>query len=196
MTGFKKIRTAVLISGRGSNMQALIDAAKKPDYPAHIALIVSNIANAPGLKFAAKEGVKIAVVDHKPFGKDRAAFEQGLQKELRAENIEFICLAGFMRVLTAQFLKNWPRRIINIHPSLLPAFPGLDTHKRVLQEKAQMHGCSVHYVSDVVDGGEIIAQMRVPVQQDDTEELLAARVLQAEHELYPKALRLALERLT
>lgn len=190
-----KTRVAILISGRGSNMQALIEAAKDEAYPAEIALVLSNVKDAAGLKAAKDADVKTIVVDHKIFGKDKAAFEAALQEKLEAENIEFICLAGFMRVLSADFVAKWPHRMINIHPSLLPAFPGLDTHKRALEEKAQLHGCTVHYVSGAVDGGETVGQMRVPVEQDDSAETLAARVLKAEHSLYPKALKLALSRL-
>jgi formyltetrahydrofolate-dependent phosphoribosylglycinamide formyltransferase len=191
----RKIRTAILISGRGSNMQALIEAASGETYPSEIVLVISNEKDAAGLKLAKEAGIKTAVVDHKSFGKDREAFEAALQEKLETEKVEFICLAGFMRMLSASFLEKWPLRIINIHPSLLPAFPGLDTHKRALEAKVDQHGCSVHYVSPIVDAGETIGQMRVPVQQDDTEDKLAARVLKAEHNLYPKALKLALSRL-
>jgi phosphoribosylglycinamide formyltransferase-1 len=191
----RKIRTAIFISGRGSNMKALIDAAGEENYPAEITLVISNMKDAAGLKLAKEAGVKTAIIDHKTFGKDREAFEQALQEKLEKENIEFICLAGFMRVLTPSFLAKWPLRMINIHPSLLPAFPGLDTHKRALEAKVEVHGCTVHYVTAAVDGGEAVGQMRVPLQKDDTEETLSLRVLQAEHNLYPKALKLALSRL-
>jgi formyltetrahydrofolate-dependent phosphoribosylglycinamide formyltransferase len=191
----EKIPTAILISGRGSNMRALIEAAEDVDYPAKIALVVSNAKDALGLKVAKEAGIKTAVIEHKTFGKDRSAFEQALQEQLEKEKIQFICLAGFMRVLSSSFIEKWPQRIINIHPSLLPAFPGLDTHKRALAAKINTHGCTVHYVSSIVDSGEIIGQMRVPVLEDDTEEKLAARVLEAEHKLYPKTLGLALSRL-
>ena len=195
MTTPRKIPTAILISGRGTNMQALIEAAKAPDYPARIALVLSNQKDAAGLSFAKEAGIATAVVEHKAFGKDREAFENAVQDALQKHGVEFICLAGFMRVLTPAFLAKWPRRIVNIHPSLLPAFPGLDTHKRVLEAKVETHGCSVHYVSAEIDAGELIAQTRVPVLPGDTDETLAARVLEAEHKLYPRALRVILERL-
>lgn len=195
MSVAQKIRAAIFISGRGSNMNTLIEAAKAPDYPVEIGVVISNVKEAAGLKLAKAAGIKTAVVEHKTYGGDRTAFEQALQSELKKHDVALICLAGFMRVLTPAFLKEWPRRIINIHPSLLPHYRGLDTHQRVLDAKETMHGCSVHYVSDEVDAGEVVAQIRVPVLPDDTEESLSARVLQAEHKLYPKALCLVAERM-
>jgi phosphoribosylglycinamide formyltransferase-1 len=181
-------RTAVLISGRGSNMAALIEAAAQPDYPAMIALVVSNVADAAGIGRAAAAGVETVMVDHRPFGKDRAAFERALDAELVAHRIEFVCLAGFMRLLTPWFVDRWQGRMINIHPSLLPAFKGLDTHERALASGVKIHGATVHFVVPETDAGPIIVQAAVPVEDDDTADSLAARVLTAEHRIYPFAL--------
>lgn len=189
-----KRRVAILISGRGSNMAALIEAAAQPDYPAAIALVLSNVPDAAGLARAAAAGIATAVVDHRLFGKDREQFERAMQAELERHNIEFVCLAGFMRVLTPWFIETWRGRLLNIHPSLLPAFPGLDTHARALAAGAREHGCTVHHVVPEVDAGPILDQARVPVLPGDTPETLAARVLAAEHELYPRALRDLLNR--
>ena len=181
-------RTAVLISGRGSNMAALIEAAGKPDYPAEIALVVSNIADAAGLGRAQGAGIATALVDHRPYGKDREAFERALDAELAAHRIDLVCLAGFMRLLTPWFVDRWHGRMINIHPSLLPAFKGLDTHARALAAGVKIHGATVHFVVPDTDAGPIIVQAAVPVQDDDTADDLAARVLAAEHRIYPFAL--------
>jgi phosphoribosylglycinamide formyltransferase-1 len=186
-------RVAILISGRGSNMVALIEAAKDPSYPAEIALVVSNNPDAGGLARARAAGIATATIDHKPFGKDRAGFEQALARVLAAHRIELICLAGFMRLLTAAFVAAWAGRIINIHPALLPAFRGLDTHARALAAGAQTHGATVHFVVPEVDAGPTIAQAAVPVLAGDTPETLAARVLAVEHEIYPAALRAVAE---
>jgi phosphoribosylglycinamide formyltransferase-1 len=182
-------RVAILISGRGSNMAALIEAAKAADYPAEIALVVSNVPDAAGLVRAREAGVATAVLDHKPFGKDRAAFESGLQNILDQHRIELICLAGFMRLFTAEFVQRWSGRILNIHPSLLPLFPGLDPHGQTLRAGAKTSGATVHFVIPETDAGPIIAQESVPVLANDTPDRLAARVLAAEHRLYPAALR-------
>jgi phosphoribosylglycinamide formyltransferase 1 len=182
-------RVAVLISGRGSNMTALIDAAKEPSYPAEIALVVSNNPDAAGLGRARAAGIVTATIDHRPFGKDREAFEHALQRVLEAHHIDLICLAGFMRLLTATFTSAWQGRIINIHPALLPAFRGLDTHARALAAGATTHGATVHFVVPEMDAGPTIAQAAVPVLAGDTPETLAARVLRVEHEIYPAALR-------
>jgi phosphoribosylglycinamide formyltransferase-1 len=182
-------RAAVLISGRGSNMTALIEAAKDPSYPAEIALVVSNNPKAAGLARAREAGIVTATVDHKPFGADRAGFERALQSVLDAHRIELVCLAGFMRLLTAAFVSAWTGRIINIHPALLPDFRGLDTHARVLAAGVKTHGATVHFVVPDMDAGPIIAQASVPVLADDTPETLAARVLAVEHKIYPEALR-------
>jgi phosphoribosylglycinamide formyltransferase 1 len=188
-TKLMRKRVAVLISGRGSNMTALIEAAKDPDYPAEIALVVSNNPEAGGLARAQAAGIPTAVVDHRPFGKDRESFERALQAALEANRIELECLAGFMRLLTAKFTAAWQGRMINIHPALLPAFRGLDTHARALAAGAATHGATVHFVVPEMDAGPIIAQAPVPVLPDDTAETLAARVLTVEHEIYPAALR-------
>src|SRR4051812_26542649 len=154
-------RVAILISGRGSNMVALIEAAKAPSYPAEIALVISNEPAAEGLKRAAAEGVPTSVVDHKTFGKDREAFERALQAELQAHNIELVCLAGFMRLLTPWFVRQWDGRLLNIHPALLPAFKGLDTHARAIAAGARQHGATVHFVVPEMDSGPVIAQAAV-----------------------------------
>ena len=180
---------AVLISGRGSNMQALIDAAKDADFPARIVRVISNVWDAGGLKRAEAAGIATSVVDHRAF-KGRAAFEAALDQALRADGIEIVCLAGFMRLLTAGFVEGWHDKLINIHPSLLPAFPGLDTHARALAAGVRFAGCTVHYVRPTMDEGPIIVQAAVPVLSDDDEASLAARVLAAEHKAYPLALRL------
>ena len=182
-------RTAILISGRGSNMVALIEAAKDPDYPAEIALVVSNNPDAPGLARAREAGITTAAIDHRPFGKNRTGFETALQSILDAHAIELVCLAGFMRLLTAEFVAKWRGRMINIHPALLPAFKGLDTHARAIAAGAKTHGATVHFVVPEIDPGPIIAQAAVPVLSDDTPEALAARVIIVEHKIYPAALR-------
>ena len=182
-------RVAILISGRGSNMAALIEAAKATDYPAEIALVVSNVPDAAGLARARAAGVTIVVLDHKPFGKDRAAFETALQGILDEHRTELICLAGFMRLFTAEFVQRWSGRMLNIHPSLLPLFPGLDPHGQALRAGAKISGATVHFVIPETDAGPIIAQESVPVLAHDTPDTLAARVLEAEHRLYPAALR-------
>jgi phosphoribosylglycinamide formyltransferase 1 len=188
-----KKRVAVLISGRGSNMVALIEAAKAPDYPAEIVLVVSNLPDAAGLARARHDGIAIAVIDHRAFGKDREAFERALDKELQARRIEIVCLAGFMRLLTPWFVKQWSGRMLNIHPALLPQFKGLHTHRRALEAGVERHGATVHFVVPEMDSGPIIAQDSVAVAKDDTEATLAARVLELEHRIYPEALRLVAE---
>lgn len=185
-----KKRVAVLISGRGSNMAALIEAAKAPDYPAEIALVLSNIADAGGLETARKAGIDTAVVDHKPFGKDRAAFDRAMHAVLVAHKIELVCLAGFMRLLTPDFVALWNERMLNIHPALLPAFKGLDTHRRALEAGAKVHGATVHFVVPEMDAGPIIMQGAVAVRDDDSETALGARVLKVEHMIYPASLKL------
>lgn len=190
-------RVAVLISGRGSNMAALIAAAFDSSYPAAISLVISNRADAAGLQRAETAGIPTLVIDHKPFGKDRAAFERTLDDALSAAHIDLICLAGFMRLLTPWFVARWEGRMINIHPALLPAFKGLDTHERALAAGVKLHGASVHFVTAETDSGPLIVQAAVPVHDADTPDTLAARVLAAEHRIYPLALRwLAEGRLT
>ena len=182
-----KARVAVLISGGGSNLQALLDAAADPAYPAEIVLVVSNRAGAGGLQRAANAGVPTRVIDHKAYD-DRAAFDAALDEALRAARPDAICLAGFMRVLTAGFVEGWKGRILNIHPSLLPLFKGLHVHRQALDAGVRVSGCTVHLVTPELDDGPIVGQAVVPVLPDDTEEQLADRVLTVEHELYPLAL--------
>ena len=186
-------RVAILISGRGSNMVALIEAAKAPSYPAEIVVVISNDPSATGLARAAEAGIKTAVVDHKPFGRDREAFERALQAELVANQVELVCLAGFMRLLTPWFVRQWEGRLLNIHPALLPAFKGLDTHARALAAGVKEHGATVHFVVPEMDSGPIILQGKVAVEPGDTEAALAARVLAVEHRIYPEALRIVAE---
>ena len=185
-----RTRAAILISGRGANMAALIAAAKKPGYPAEIALVLSNRPDAAGIARAAAEGIATAVVDHGEFGKDREGFERAVQALLEAHRIDIVCLAGFMRLLTPWLVARWSGRMINIHPALLPAFKGLRTHARALEAGVKIHGATVHFVVPEVDSGPIIAQAAVPVLDDDTPDALAARVLAAELRVYPLALAL------
>lgn len=182
------MRVGVLISGRGSNMTALLRAAAVPGYPATIALVLSNRADAAGLAVARAAGIPTAVVESRPFKGDRAGFEQAMEAELARHGVELVALAGFMRVLTEGFVERWRDRLINIHPSLLPLFKGLDTHARAMAAGVKLHGCTVHLVRSGVDEGPILAQAAVPVLPDDDEATLAARVLAEEHRLYPAAL--------
>lgn len=184
-----RLRTAILISGRGSNMDALIDAARAPDFPADIALVVSNRPEASGLSKAKAKGVAIAAVDHKIYA-GREEFERSLQIVLETHRIEFLCLAGFMRLFTPWFIEQWRGRMLNIHPALLPAYRGLHTHERALADGVKIHGCTVHFVAPEMDEGPIVAQAAVPVLDADTPETLGARVLEQEHMIYPLALRL------
>jgi phosphoribosylglycinamide formyltransferase-1 len=188
-----KKRVAVLISGRGSNMMALIEAAKAKDYPAQIVLVLSNLPDAVGLARARDANIATVVIDHRPFGEDREAFERALDDELRRHRAELVCLAGFMRLLTPWFIGRWRGRLLNIHPALLPHFKGLHTHRRALEAGVELHGATVHFVVEETDSGPVIAQQSVPVRQGDNEETLAARVLQVEHRLYPEALRMVAE---
>ena len=183
-----KQRVGILISGRGSNMAALIDAAAQPDYPAEIVLVIANRADAAGLDYAARQGIATQVIASRPFGTDRAAHEQAVDAALRAARCAYVCLAGYMRLLTPFLVQNWAGRMINIHPSLLPAFSGLDTHQRALAAGVKLHGCTVHLVTDGMDEGPILAQAAVPVRDEDNASTLAARVLAQEHRLYPAAL--------
>lgn len=186
-------RVAILISGRGSNMAALIEAAQNPDYPAEIVLVMSNRPDAGGLATARAAGIETAVVDHTAYGKDRAAFDAGLHAMLTQHDIAIVCLAGFMRLLTADFVTQWKGRMLNIHPALLPSFKGTDTHARALEAGVKIHGATVHFVVPEMDSGPIIAQGAVPVHDDDTEATLGARVLAVEHRIYPMALKLVAE---
>jgi phosphoribosylglycinamide formyltransferase 1 len=181
-------RVAVLISGRGSNLAALIAATREREYPAEIVLVVSNRTNAAGLAYAKDAGIATAIIDHA--GKERETFEDALHQLLEVNGIELVCLAGFMRLLTPSFVSRWQGRMINVHPALLPAFKGLDTHARALAAGVKIHGASVHFVVAEMDSGPIIAQGAVPVLDGDTAETLAARVLDVEHKIYPVALKL------
>jgi phosphoribosylglycinamide formyltransferase 1 len=185
-----KRRVAILISGRGSNMAALIGAAATADFPAEIVLVISNRANAGGLEKAAASGIATRVIESKPFGKDRAAFEAVLQAVLDQHGIELICLGGFMRLFTAGFVQRWYGRMLNIHPSLLPSFPGLEPQAQALRAGVKISGATVHFVIPETDAGPILMQGAVAVSDDDTPETLAERILAIEHRIYPAALRL------
>jgi len=185
-------RVGILISGRGSNMAALIAAARDPGYPAEIVAVIANRPGAAGLARAREAGIRAFAIDHHAFV-DRLSFENSLDRALRAEGVELVCLAGFMRVFTPWFIEQWPGRMINIHPSLLPLFKGMHTHAQALAAGVRIHGCTVHFVVPEVDAGPIIAQAAVAVRPGDTQESLAARVLVQEHILYPQALRLVCE---
>jgi phosphoribosylglycinamide formyltransferase-1 len=189
----KRKRVAVLVSGRGSNMAALIEAAKDKSYPAEIALVLSNRPDAAGLATARGNGIATEIVDHTLFGKDRDAFERAMQTVLEKHRIDLVCLAGFMRLLSPTFVGQWQNRLLNIHPALLPAFKGLDTHQRALDAGAKAHGATVHFVVPEMDAGPVIMQGAVAVRSDDTERSLAARVLAVEHRIYPEALRFVAE---
>lgn len=185
-----KRRVAILISGRGSNMTALIEAAQARDFPAEIVLVISNIAGAGGLAKASRAGIATATVESKPFGKDREAFERALQDTLLKHDVDLVCLAGFLRLLTPWFVQQWDGRMLNIHPALLPSYKGLDTHARALADGVRIHGATVHFVVPDMDSGPIVMQGAVAVLGDDTPDTLAARVLGVEHQIYPDALRL------
>ncbi|MEM7171255.1 MAG: phosphoribosylglycinamide formyltransferase [Pseudomonadota bacterium] len=185
----EKKRVGVMISGRGSNLQALIDAAQDPTYPAELVLVVSNRPDAQGLSRAEAAGIRTLAIDHRSYP-DRPAFEAEVTKAFQAAQVDLIAQAGFMRILTDGFVNHWLGRMINIHPSLLPSFPGLNTHQRALDAGVKLHGCSVHYVFEEVDGGPLIGQAAVPVLPGDSADSLAARVLAAEHRLYPHCLAL------
>lgn len=184
----RRIRTAVLISGGGSNLQALIDACAAPDFPAEICLVISNVADAYGLTRAQNAGISTRVISHKNYP-DRSSFEMAIHAALKDAGTEIVCLAGFMRILDAEFVEKWQGRMLNIHPSLLPAYKGLHTHQRAIEAGEKFAGCTVHYVIPDLDAGEIILQAEVPVLPDDTSETLAARVLVEEHHIYPAALK-------
>jgi phosphoribosylglycinamide formyltransferase-1 len=185
-----KRRVAILISGRGSNMAALIKAAAAKDFPAEIAVVISNRADAGGLEKARASGIPTVTIESKPFGKDRSAFEAALQSALDEYKIELICLAGFMRLFTAEFVQRWYGRMLNIHPSLLPSFPGLDPHGQALKAGVKISGATVHFVIPETDAGPVLMQGAVAVRDDDTPDTLAARILGVEHRIYPDALRL------
>lgn len=187
-------RIAILISGRGSNMASLIRAIQADaDFPAKIAVVISNRPDAAGLHVAGAAGIETVVIDHKPFGKNRTAFESELSRALAAHRVDLICLAGFMRLFTPEFVRAWEARMLNIHPSLLPSFPGIDPHGQAIRAGVKYSGATVHFVIPEMDAGPIVAQAVVPVEDDDTADALAARVLAAEHELYPRAVRAVAE---
>jgi phosphoribosylglycinamide formyltransferase-1 len=181
-------RTAILISGRGSNMEALIAAARDPAFPAEVVLVLSNRPDAAGLRTAGQAGIRVEAIDHRQFGGDRAAHEAAIDATLRAADVQVVCLAGYMRLLTPVLVDAWQGRMLNVHPSLLPSFPGLHTHARALEAGVKLHGCTVHLVTQEMDAGPILAQAAVPVLPSDSEYTLAARVLRQEHAIYPAAL--------
>jgi len=183
-----RLKLAILISGRGSNMEAILEAARDPAYPAQPVLVLSNRPDAKGLETATAAGIATAAIDHKTYGKDREAFERAMHEQLTETGVEIIALAGFMRVLTPWFVNTWEGRMVNIHPSLLPKYKGLDTHQRALDAGDTEAGCTVHWVSPGVDDGEIIQQASLPILPGDTADSLAARLLPVEHQLYPEAL--------
>lgn len=183
-----RVRVAILISGVGSNMAALINAARRSESAYSVVLVASNNPDAGGLALALAQGVDTVVVDHRPFGKDRAAHEAAIQAELERRGVEVVALAGYMRLLTPWFVRRWEGRMLNVHPSLLPLYPGLDTHARAIAAGDPEAGCTVHLVTEGVDEGPVLDQARVPVLPDDTPQTLAQRVLTAEHALYPAAL--------
>jgi phosphoribosylglycinamide formyltransferase 1 len=185
----KKRRTAILISGRGSNMRSLVEAARAPDYPAEVVVVVSNRPDAAGIAWAVEQGLPAVVIDHKDYA-SRADFERALQLALETHGVELIALAGFMRLMTPDFVGRWHDRMINIHPSLLPSFKGLHTHEQAIAAGVKIAGCTVHFVRAEMDAGPIIAQAAVAVLAGDTAETLSARILEVEHRVYPAALRL------
>jgi phosphoribosylglycinamide formyltransferase-1 len=187
-----RLQVAVLISGRGSNMESLAQACETPGFPARICVVVSNRPDAPGLEKARSFGIPTAVVDHTEFD-DKASFEQAIVDVLEQHGAELICLAGFMRVLSPEFVERYPQRILNIHPSLLPSFPGLHVQQKAIEHGVRYSGCTVHFVVPEVDAGPIVVQAVVPIEQDDTEDTLSARILEQEHLIYPEAVRLFAE---
>lgn len=190
----EKVRLGILISGRGSNMDALIAACRAADYPAEVAVVISNKTTAPGLEKAAKAGIPTLFLDPKVYP-DRSEFEKALHVSLLNQQVDVVCLAGFMRILGAEFVENWTDRIVNIHPSLLPDYPGLTPQARALADGQSESGCTVHYVIPEMDAGPVILQKRVPILPGDTEDSLSERILAQEHVAYPEAVRLVAERL-
>jgi len=184
----KKVKTAILISGRGSNMQALVEACEDPNFPAEVVLVLSNKKDAPGLEFAASKKIKTAFIDHKNFS-SREEFDKKMSEEIEKSGAEIICLAGFMRLLSPWFVKRWLDRLINIHPSLLPEFKGADAVGDAIKSGAKISGCTTHFVREEMDSGPIILQVQVPVFLGDTKEILAARILKEEHKIYPESLK-------
>ena len=188
-----RTRVGVLASGRGTDFQSLVDARKRGDLDVDLAVLVCNVPGAPVLDRAKAAGVPAVVVDHRPFGKDREAFDQAMLKVLRDKRVELVVFGGFMRLVSASFIRAFPDRIINIHPSLLPAFPGAHAHRDAIAAGVKVSGCTIHFVDASVDGGPIILQRAVPVHEDDTEDSLAARILEQEHIFLPLAVRLFAE---
>lgn len=191
----KKLKLAIFISGRGSNMRSIMRACEYPDFPAEISVVLSNRPNSEGLDLANQAGIPTEVVDHKQYD-TREAFEDEIQERLQNYDVDMIVLAGFMRILTASFVEQWPDQIINIHPSLLPDYKGLNTHERAISDGQKEAGCTVHFVIPDLDSGPIIAQRRVPIKNGDTPDSLAARVLEQEHEIYPEAIKLIAQQKT
>lgn len=183
-------RVAILISGRGSNMTALIEATRASDFPAEIAVVVSNKYDAAGIAKARAAGIPVEVIESRPFGKDRAGFEKALQTTLDQRSIDLVCLAGFMRLFTSEFVQRWHGRMLNIHPSLLPSFPGLDPHGQALKAGVKISGATVHFVTPDTDAGPIVIQGAVPVHDGDTAQTLSERILDVEHRIYPQAVRI------
>ncbi|MEM1192712.1 MAG: phosphoribosylglycinamide formyltransferase [Pseudomonadota bacterium] len=188
----QKLRVGVLISGRGSNLKALIEAASADIYPAELVCVLSNRADAAGLDHAREANIPALAIPHKDFD-DRAAFERALTRALTEHAVDLVCLAGFMRLLSGEFVRHWQGRLVNIHPSLLPAYKGLDVHRRMIEDAAKIAGCTVHYVTEDMDAGPIIDQRAVPILADDTPDSLAARILTEEHRLYPDCVRMIAE---
>ena len=187
------LKVAVLISGRGTGLQSLIDATKTPGFPAQIVCVISNEPDVMGLERAKKAGIPAITINHRDFGKDRESFEKALDAKINEYGAQLVCLAGWMRLLTPWFINRWLDRLTNIHPALLPAFPGLHVQQQAIDYGAKFSGCTVHYVRAEMDHGPIIIQAAVPVLQDDTEDTLSARILESEHKIYPLALRLIAE---
>ncbi len=188
-----RVRVGLLISGSGSNMEVLIRSMQAPDHPAEPAIVISNRQDAPGVAKAEALGIEATVIDHRPYGADRAAFDAEIERRLIAAGTDLVAQAGFMRILDASFVNRWQRRMLNIHPSLLPLFPGLCTHEQALEAGVAVHGCTVHEVTPELDAGPILGQAVVPVEAGDTPKTLAARVLAQEHRLYPAVLRAFIE---
>ncbi len=191
----RKLKIAILISGRGSNMLSILEACKDPAYPAEISVVLSNNPDAPGLETAQKHGIATEVINHKDFN-TREEFDTQIQTRLQNHTVDLIVLAGFMRILTPEFVEQWPSKIINIHPSLLPDYKGTKTHERVIADGKTESGCTVHFVIPELDSGAIIIQKRVPVTKEDTPETLANRVLEQEHLIYPEAVKIVAEKLS
>ncbi len=185
----------VLISGRGSNLQAILDGARQGELEARVGIVLSNVATAAGLSRAKEAGVPTTVIDHKDFS-SREEFDRAVVDELKKHEVDVVCLAGFTRLLSPFFVRAFPGRILNIHPSLLPSFPGLNAQRQALEHGVKVSGCTVHIVDEQLDHGPIVLQTSVPVRDDDTEETLSARILKEEHRAYPKAIRLMLEKVS